>query len=153
MVTNKLNQQLNENILFEKIEETDKKEKYTINLIMFLGSIGFSITGISSYLNTNILPFLEAKNIIFFPQGITMLIYGSFGIIFSINQFRILIMKVGEGYNEFNKNNGTMTLFRKGQTDENSDIKIIYPLNDIVRHLHVCAKRYKKTLYLLFEQM
>ncbi len=139
MVTNNLNQKLNDNILFEKVEETDKNLKYVINIVMFLGSIGFGITGLSSYFNKDILPFLEVKNIIFFPQGLTMLIYGSLGILFSLNQFRILILKVGEGYNEFNKIEGTMTLFRKGQTNEESDLKIIYPLTDIVRHLHVCA--------------
>lgn len=131
MVTNNLNQPLNEKILFEKIEEPDKTAKYLLNTIMFLGSLGFGITGISSYLNKDILPFLEVKNIIFFPQGLTMLIYGNLGLIFSINQFRILILKIGEGYNEFNKTNGTMTLFRKGQTDEQSDIKIVYQLTDI----------------------
>lgn len=142
MVTNNLHQQLNENILFEKVEETDKNVKYIINIVMFLGSVGFGITGLSSYFNKDILPFLEVKNIIFFPQGLTMLLYGSAGFLFSLNQFRILISKVGEGYNEFNKINGTMTLFRKGQTNEESDIKIVYPLTDILRYLHVCANRF-----------
>jgi photosystem II P680 reaction center D1 protein len=83
-------------------------------------------------LNKDILSFLEIKNIIFFPQGLTMLIYGTLGFIFSINQLKILIQEVGEGYNEFNKETGTMTLFRKGTSnDKKSDIKIIYPLNDI----------------------
>jgi hypothetical protein len=132
MVTNNFKQGINENILFEKIEETDKNIKYIINLVMFLGSVGFTVTGISSYLNKDILSFLEIKNIIFFPQGLTMLIYGTLGLIFSINQLRILILEVGEGYNEFNKNTGTMTLFRKGTNNaKKSDIKIIYPLNDI----------------------
>ncbi|EPS73507.1 hypothetical protein M569_01288, partial [Genlisea aurea] len=99
--------------------------------IMLLGSLGFGITGISSYLNKDIIYFLEVKNIVFFPQGLTMLIYGTLGLIISMNQFRILILKIGEGYNEFNKTNGTMTLFRKGQTNEQSDIKIIYQLADI----------------------
>lgn len=150
MVTNNLNQELNESILFEKIEETDKTIKYILNIIMFLGSLGFTITGISSYFNKDIFSFLEVKNIIFFPQGLTMLIYGSLGLIFSINQFKILLLKIGEGYNEFNKINGTMTLFRKGQNNEKSDIKIVYQLSDIVRNLYVCAKRYKnKTLYFM----
>lgn len=142
MVTNNLHQQLNENILFEKVEETDKNVKYIINIVMFLGSVGFGITGLSSYFNKDILPFLEVKNIIFFPQGLTMLLYGSLGFLFSLNQFRILISKVGEGYNEFNKIKGTMTLFRKGQTNEESDIKIVYPLTDILRYLNVCANRF-----------
>lgn len=132
MVTNNFQEEINKNILFEKIEETDKNIKYLINLVMFLGSVGFTITGISSYLNKDILSFLEIKNIIFFPQGLTMLIYGTLGFIFSINQLKILIQEVGEGYNEFNKETGKMTLFRKGTSnDKKSDIKIIYPLNDI----------------------
>jgi len=164
MVTDNLNQ-LNENILFEKIEETDKTIKYIINIIMFLGSLGFTITGISSYLNKDILPFLEVRNIIFFPQGLTMLIYGTLGLIFSINQFRILLLKIGEGYNEFNKINGTMTLFRKGQTNEQSDIKIVYQLSDIEalkievktelfnnkQRIYICTKI--KKIYQYFSQI
>nr|YP_010700209.1 photosystem I assembly protein Ycf4 [Euglena deses]WCH63353.1 photosystem I assembly protein Ycf4 [Euglena deses] len=117
-------------ILIEKIEENNKIIKYSFNTIMLLGAFSFLIVGISSYINYNLIPFLKADDIIFFPQGITMCLYGIAGTILSINQFKILLLKVGEGYNEFNKKNGNMTIFRKG-TQDNSDIKITYALKDI----------------------
>lgn len=131
-----------ESLLREKIEEQDKLLKYAINTIMLLGSGGFLIAGISSYLRFNIIPFLDASQIIFFPQGATMCFYGSLGLILSINQFIITFLKVGEGYNEFDKDKGTIKIFRKGFPGKNSDIDINYPLKDIVR----CRNCFKKLL-------
>jgi hypothetical protein len=123
----------NENILLEQIKEQDIVIKYLFNVIIGVGAFGFLIVGLSSYLNYNIIPILEADQIIFFPQGITMCFYGICGIIVSINQFRILLSNFGEGYNEFNKEEGIVKIFRKGFTNKNSDVNIIYPLTDIVR--------------------
>ena len=123
-----------EKIYVQKIEEEDKIIKYIFNSIMFLGSLGFSITGISSYMKINILPFLNSNSIIFFPQGITMCFYGILGLIISINQILITYYKIGEGYNEFDKEKGTMRVYRKGGLPwNNSDIDITYALNDILR--------------------
>lgn len=36
--------------------------------ILFLGSSGFLLTGISSYLNSDLVPFINSKNIIFFHK-------------------------------------------------------------------------------------
>nr|YP_007317226.1 photosystem I assembly protein Ycf4 [Monomorphina aenigmatica]AFZ88828.1 photosystem I assembly protein Ycf4 [Monomorphina aenigmatica] len=122
---------INENLFKELIIEPNKEIKYLFNVVILLGATGFLIVGLSSYLMHNIIFFLDARKIIFFPQGITMLFYGTLGTILSINQFLILILKVGEGYNEFNKLNGTMKIVRKGFPGRNSDIDITYPLTDI----------------------
>jgi len=121
-------------ILEEKIKEENLITKYLLNTIIFLGSSGFLIVGISSYLKMNIIPFLDASKIIFFPQGITMSIYGTIGLLLSINQILILYLKIGEGYNKFDKNKGTMEIYRRGFPGKNSDINIIYPLSDILRN-------------------
>jgi hypothetical protein len=118
-----------ETILIEKIEENDKLGKYILNVIILGGSLGFLLVGISSYLNYNLLTILKADKIIFFPQGLTMCFYGSCGTILGINQIIILSNKIGEGFNEFNKELGTMIIYRKGKK---SDINISYPLKDIV---------------------
>lgn len=123
-----------ENLLREKIEESDKIIKYIINSTMFLGSIGFLLTGLSSYVKINIIPFLDSSQIIFFPQGITMCFYGSLGLILSMNQFFITFFKVGEGFNEFDKKKDTIRIFRKGFPGRNADIDIKYSLKDIVRY-------------------
>lgn len=119
-------------ILKEKIEENDKIIKWAFNIVILLGAIGFLDVGISSYLNNNIIPFLHAEQIIFFPQGITMCFYGTCGLLVSINQIRILSSKIGEGFNEFNKEKQIMQIYRKGLWGKDSDINIIYQLTDIV---------------------
>lgn len=119
-------------ILTDIIQEPNKKLKYLLNLIIFLGANGFLITGISSYLGYNLIGFLDATQIIFFPQGITMSFYGTIGLILSLNQTLILFYEVGEGYNEFDKKKGTMRIFRKGFPWKNSNIDIVYSLNDIL---------------------
>lgn len=122
-----------ENIFKEEIKESNQVIKYLLNSTIFLGSLGFLIVGISSYLKFNLVPFLDSSQIIFFPQGLTMCFYGNLGLILSINQFAISILKIGEGYNEFDKVKGTVNVFRKGFPWKNSDINITYPLKDIVR--------------------
>lgn len=117
----------------ENIKENDKILKYIINLIILLGSVGFLIVGISSYVKFNIIPFIQSNEIIFFPQGLVMSFYGCCGLLLGINQMRILLLNIGEGYNEFNKENGKMKIYRKGLQGRNSDINISYPLKDILR--------------------
>jgi hypothetical protein len=60
-----------------------------------------------------------------------MTLYGIVGTLISINQYIVLLSNIGEGFNEFNKEKGTMTIFRKGRPGKNEDINIVYPLNDI----------------------
>lgn len=117
--------------------ENDKFVKWIFNASILLGGIGFLTVGVSSYIKNNLIPFLNADQIIFFPQGITMCFYGTCGIIVSINQIRIMLLKIGEGYNEFNKEKGIMQIYRKGIMGENSDVNIVYPLTDIVRKLNI----------------
>jgi len=89
--------------------------------------------GVSSYIKNNLIPFLNADQIIFFPQGITMCFYGSLGTILALLQLKILASNIGEGFNEFNKETGKLRVFRKGSKGKESNIDIIYSLNDIVR--------------------
>lgn len=121
-----------ETIYKENIIEEDKVIKYLLNYCILFGALGFLSVGISSYVNYNIIPFLNAEEIIFFPQGLTMSFYGISGTLIALNQLRILTTKIGEGYNEFNKEKGIMKIYRKGKSKEN-DIEINYPITDILR--------------------
>nr|YP_010700379.1 photosystem I assembly protein Ycf4 [Flexiglena variabilis]WCH63518.1 photosystem I assembly protein Ycf4 [Flexiglena variabilis] len=118
-------------LLKEEINISNKKYNFTFNIIMLLGSIGFLIVGISSYLQKNLLGFLNANEILFFPQGITMCFYGIIGTIISIYQILLIYWQVGEGYNEFNKQTGKLTIFRKGFPGKNSEIKLVYLIEEI----------------------
>lgn len=130
MNKNLLENKKNEYLLIENITESNKPSKYLINLIILGGGLGFLIAGLSSYINYNLIPFINAEKIIFFPQGLTMCFYGTCGTVVGINQLIILTKNIGEGFNEFNKRIGTIKIYRKGIKN---DINIIYNLKDIVR--------------------
>jgi hypothetical protein len=99
--------------------------------VIFLGSVGFLLTGLSSYFNFNLLPFIHAENIIFFPQGLVMCFYGVLGFIFSIYLGLTIFWSVGSGFNEFNKKDGLVRIFRWGFPGKNRRIDLSYALNDI----------------------
>lgn len=119
-------------IIKDEIKEPNQQIKTLLNLTLFLGSISFALTGIASYLNIKNIVFINSEGIIFFPQGATMFLYGFFGLLFSINQIVITSNKVGQGYNEFDKEKGILKIFRKGFPGKNEDVNITYKISDIV---------------------
>lgn len=96
-----------------------------------LGALGFLLTGISSYLKFDIFPLIVSKNIQFFPQGLVMCFYGLFGLTFSFFLGFTLFWNVGEGFNEFNKKDGIVRIFRWGFPGRNRRIDLFYLINDI----------------------
>jgi hypothetical protein len=119
-------------------------------IIIFLGSCGFLATGICSYLgipnwlsllNNNInqsvaldnLSVANADNSIlpFFPQGLLMSFYGTLGFLLSIYWSLLIFWNVGGGFNEFNKKDGFVRIFRWGYPGKNRKIDLSYSLKDI----------------------
>ena len=117
-------------------------------IVIFLGSCGFLATGICSYLgiNLNIISFLlnsditlpqaEQQNLVtntlpFFPQGLLMSFYGSLGFLLSIYWSLLIFWNVGGGFNEFNKKDGFVRIFRWGYPGKNRKIDLSYSLKDI----------------------
>jgi hypothetical protein len=135
----KLNNTVNtETTLKQVIKQPNQKIKSLMNTLLLLGSLGFFITGLSSYYNTNFVSLLDTSKILFFPQGITMTIYGFFGIILSINQILILYYGIGEGFNEFNSKTGKFKILRKNSYS--GKVELIYSLDDIVRDINLRTK-------------
>ena len=99
--------------------------------VILLGGFGFLLTGISSYLNFNLLPFINQKNILFFPQGLVMCFYGILGLIFSCYLWLTIFWGVGGGFNEFNKRQGIVRIFRWGFPGKNRRIDLAYDIKDI----------------------
>lgn len=99
--------------------------------IILLGGFGFLLTGISSSLDFNLLPFINSKNILFFPQGLVMCFYGILGLIFSCYLWLTLFWGVGGGFNEFNKKQGIVRIFRWGFPGKNRRIDLSYEIKDI----------------------
>jgi hypothetical protein len=119
-------------IFVDVVQIENKKFKILLDLILFLGSLGFLIVGISSFLNYNLLFFINASSVIFFPQGLVMSFYGFFGLIFALNQIFIMYSNLGEGYNFFNKLNGEMFIYRKRFPLAGTNIYLVYKIIDIV---------------------
>lgn len=122
-------------------------------IVIFLGSCGFLTTGICSYLGIQqlSLPFLEGlgqpespsgPNLLnlfnketsilpFFPQGLLMCFYGSLGFLLSIYWSLLIFWNVGGGFNEFNKKDGFVRIFRWGYPGKNRKIDLSYSLNSV----------------------
>lgn len=99
--------------------------------VIGFGGLGFFLTGLSSFLNQNILPFIHSDDILFFPQGLVMCFYGSLGILFSSYTWLTILWSVGEGFNEFNKKNGKIRIFRWGFPGKNRKIDLVYSFEEV----------------------
>lgn len=99
--------------------------------VILIGSLGFLVTGISSYLGFNILPFIEYQQLSFFPQGLLMSFYGSLGCLLSFYWCFLIFWNVGGGFNEFNKKDGFIRIFRWGYPGKNRKIDLYYTLKDV----------------------
>ena len=125
--------------------------------ILFFGGLGFFIAGLSSYFNKNFLPFLNSSELIFLPQGILLLFYGTLAIFLSLLLCLWSFEKVGSGYNEYDKTDNVVRIFRKGFSFLNNNIYLVYPFSEITnieleivdnitprRVLYLCLKDSRK---------
>lgn len=99
--------------------------------VIFLGAFGFFIVGVSSYFQSSLFPFFVVKGILFFPQGLVMTFYGIAGLLLSLYLWLTIFWSVGGGYNEFNKDEGVLKVFRWGFPGKNRRISLVYPLTDV----------------------
>jgi hypothetical protein len=99
--------------------------------VIFFGGFSFLLTGISSYFQYDLLPILHSKDILFFPQGLVMSFYGILGLLFSTYLWLTIFWSVGGGFNEFNKQEGIVRIFRWGFPGKNRRIDLQYPVSDI----------------------
>lgn len=99
--------------------------------IIFLGGLSFTFVGISSYANLNILPFSNYSSIGFIPQGAIMLFYGTLATCLSLFLWLTILWNIGGGYNEFNNEIGTITIFRWGFPGKNRSLRLTYLIQDI----------------------
>nr|YP_009492367.1 hypothetical chloroplast protein RF4 [Stauridium tetras]AWI68984.1 hypothetical chloroplast protein RF4 [Stauridium tetras] len=99
---------------------------------ILLGALGFLITGVSSYIGTkNLFFFATGADISFFPQGLLMCFYGSLGLLLSLYWWFLIFWNVGGGFNEFNKKDGIIRIFRWGYPGKNRKIDLSYTLKDV----------------------
>nr|YP_009522017.1 photosystem I assembly protein Ycf4 [Abies concolor]YP_010038316.1 photosystem I assembly protein Ycf4 [Abies georgei var. smithii]AXQ01091.1 photosystem I assembly protein Ycf4 [Abies concolor]QJU48700.1 photosystem I assembly protein Ycf4 [Abies georgei var. smithii]WNZ33815.1 photosystem I assembly protein Ycf4 [Abies ernestii var. salouenensis] len=99
--------------------------------ILFLGSLGFFLVGISSYFGKNLIPLLSSQQILFVPQGIVMCFYGIAGLFISSYLWCTILFDVGSGYNKFDKKTGIACLFRWGFPGRYRRIFLKFSMKDI----------------------
>lgn len=120
-------------LLRQEILGARRLSNYFWAAVTAVGGLGFFLAGISSFLNTNLLPFSDLPaQLVFIPQGIAMGFYGTAALLLCLYLCLIVIWNVGGGYNEFNKESGDARIFRQGFPGKNREIELIYPLKDLL---------------------
>ena len=100
-------------------------------IIVSAGGLGFFLTGLSSYFNTNLLLFSDISEITFVPQGMVLLFYGTVGSILGIFLWLTIWWNVGFGYNEYNQVLSKVILYRQGFPGKNRELKLTFSFNEI----------------------
>lgn len=108
-----------------------RKSNFWWACIILLGSCGFLLSGISAFYGFNILPFLNVKDVSFFPQGLLMSFYGSLGFLLSFYWWFLIFWNVGGGFNEFNKKEDKIRIFRWGYPGKNRRIDLSYSIKEV----------------------
>nr|WOC92036.1 photosystem I assembly protein Ycf4 [Utricularia simulans] len=120
-----------ERIWIELITGSRKLSNFCWALIIFLGSLGFLLVGISSYLGRNLISFVSSQQILFFPQGIIMSFYGIAGLFISSYLWCTIYWNVGSGYDRFDRKDGLVCIFRWGFPGKNRRIFLRFFIKDI----------------------
>ncbi len=122
------------------MQETIRKNKiigsrcfsnYFWTFFLSIGGISFLLAGLSSYIKINLLPFTNSMQLVFIPQGLVMIFYGTLSLLLSLYILLMIILDVGSGYNEFNKIENLVKIVRKGFPGKNREILLTYSLTNI----------------------
>jgi|TARA_B110000240_G_scaffold169246_1_gene192094 hypothetical protein len=100
-------------------------------IFLLLGGLGFLLAGISSYFSKNFLPFSNPSELVFIPQGLVMMFYGTLSFGLSTYILFTIILDIGSGYNEYNKLENLVKIVRKGFPGKNRQVLLTYPLANI----------------------
>ncbi|MBP5973664.1 photosystem I assembly protein Ycf4 [Brasilonema sp. CT11] len=119
------------NVLHQKVLGSRRFSNYWWATVVSLGGTGFLLAGISSYLKINLLIVSDPTQLAFVPQGLVMGLYGAAGSLLALYLWLTVLWNVGGGYNEFNRENGTITIFRWGYPGKNRRIQIDCSTEDV----------------------
>lgn len=117
--------------LHQSILGSRRLSNYVWAVITLLGGLGFFLASLSSYLQINLLPFTDATQLYFKPQGLVMGFYGLGATLLSLFLWLLIAWDVGGGYNEFNRNTNQVTIFRWGLPGKNRRIELLYGFDEI----------------------
>ena len=130
---------------------------YFWSFFLFVGGIGFLLAGMSSYFKVNLLPFANPTELVFIPQGLVMMFYGTLSFGMSVYIILTLFLDIGSGYNEYNRVENLVKVVRKGFPGKNREVLLTYPLSNIraigikiteglnpTRSIYLCLKDERK---------
>lgn len=120
-----------DNLIIDPVVGAKRFSNYFWAGVVTAGSTGFLLTGASAYLHHNLVFFLDATDIKFFPQGLVMSFYGVAGAMLATYLWLTISWDVGAGYNEFNKDEGIMRIFRYGFPGKNRRVNLVSDLADV----------------------
>lgn len=118
-------------VLRQQITGSRRFSNYWWAVVVTIGAVGFLLAGISSYLKVNLLPFSDPTRLVFIPQGIAMGFYGLVGSLFALYLWVSILLDLGGGYNEFNKETGEVKIFRWGFPGKNRRIEVTCKTSDV----------------------
>lgn len=118
-------------ILKQPVLGSRRFSNYWWATIVSIGATGFFLAALSSYLKVNLIPFANPTELIFVPQGVAMGFYGVVGLLLALYLWLAVILDIGGGYNEFNKETGTARIFRWGFPGKNRKIELNFQMQDI----------------------
>ena len=120
-----------ENLLSQQVLGSRRFSNYWWASIVTMGASGFFLASISSYLKVNLLIVTDATQLIFVPQGLVMGLYGAAGLLLATYLWLVVLWDLGGGYNEFNRETGTLKIFRWGFPGKNRQIQIDGRISDV----------------------
>lgn len=145
------------NIRHDKIIGSRRFSNYFWSVCLLVGGVGFLLAGMSSYFQVNLLPLMDPTQIVFLPQGLIMMFYGTLSLGLSFYSLATIVLDVGGGYNEYNKLENLVKIVRKGFPGNNRQILLTYPISTIraigikiteglnpTRSLYLCLKDDRK---------
>ena len=130
---------------------------YFWSFFLSIGGLGFLLAGLSSYFKINLLPFTNTTELVFIPQGLVMVFYGTLSLGISLYIISTVVLDIGSGYNEYNKIENLVKIVRKGFPGKNREILLTYPLTNVraigikiteglnpTRSIYLCLKDERK---------
>jgi hypothetical protein len=122
---------ISSSILHTKVLGSRRFSNYWWATVVSIGATGFFLAALSSYLKINLIPFADPTQLLFVPQGLAMGFYGVAGLLLALYLWVLVILDVGGGYNEFNKETNEVQIFRWGFPGKNRRIELKFPMQDV----------------------
>lgn len=118
-------------VLRQNVQGSRRFSNYLTATVVAIGATGFLLASLSSYLQINLLPFSNPTDLIFVPQGLVMGFYGIAGLLLDLYLWLVILWDVGGGFNEFNKEQGFVQIFRWGYPGKNRQVELKCKLDEV----------------------